>query len=81
MSGYGQNFLHSLGHGVGLEIHEWPLIRKTEPYQSLPLQPGFVITIEPGIYLQGIGGVRIEDTVAITSTGCEILTVPSPLFQ
>ncbi len=81
LSGYGQNFLHSLGHGVGLEIHEWPLIRKTEPYQSLPLQPGFVITIEPGIYLQGIGGVRIEDTVAITSTGCEILTVPSPLFQ
>lgn len=67
--GYGDNFLHSLGHGVGLEIHEWPLIRKKEPYQNLTLEEGMVITIEPGIYLPGIGGVRLEDTVVITSNG------------
>lgn len=71
--GYGDKFLHSLGHGVGLEIHEWPLIRKREPYQNLSLEAGMVITIEPGIYLPDIGGVRIEDTVVITPSGCEIL--------
>ncbi|MBS4171653.1 Xaa-Pro peptidase family protein [Neochlamydia sp. AcF95] len=71
--GYGEHFLHSLGHGVGLEIHEWPSIRDKEPYQQLPLQEGMVITIEPGIYLPGIGGVRIEDTLLITSTGYQVL--------
>lgn len=78
--GYGSNFLHSLGHGVGLEIHEWPLIRKSDPYQNIPLVEGMVITIEPGIYLPGIGGVRIEDTVAITSTGHENLTLRTHHF-
>ena len=72
--GYGENFMHSLGHGVGLEIHEWPLVCKREPYQNLPLEEGMVITIEPGIYLPGIGGVRIEDTVAITKIGYDNLT-------
>lgn len=76
--GYGENFLHSLGHGVGLEIHEWPLIRKKEPYQNLPLEEGMVITIEPGIYLPGVGGVRIEDTIAITATGHQILGSVKP---
>lgn len=71
--GYGDYFLHSLGHGVGLEIHEWPLISSKEPYKNLFLEEGEVITIEPGIYLAGIGGVRIEDTITITDSGYKIL--------
>lgn len=74
--GYNENFTHSLGHGVGLDIHEPPTIRETGLYSSMPLQPGMVITIEPGIYLPGIGGVRLEDTVLITDKGYENLTNP-----
>lgn len=72
--GYGEYFTHSLGHGVGLEIHEPPFIRETGPYGAFPLEPGMVITIEPGIYLPGIGGVRLEDTIVITKNGFENLT-------
>lgn len=72
--GYGEQFSHSLGHGIGLEVHEYPTIRNTPELQKQKLETGMVITIEPGIYLPGIGGVRIEDTILIQDEGCESLT-------
>lgn len=69
--GYGKNFGHGLGHGVGLDIHEMPRVSLND---DTILLPGMVITIEPGIYLPSVGGVRIEDTVLITEDGYEILT-------
>lgn len=70
-AGFGPYFSHSLGHGVGLEIHEWPGVS----YRSDAVLPvGAVITIEPGIYLPGRFGVRIEDMVALREGGCDVLT-------
>lgn len=71
-AGYGEFFGHGLGHGIGRDIHEAPSLRKTEPEDEL--RPGMVVTIEPGIYLKGKGGVRIEDDVLITHSGCEVLS-------
>ncbi|MGH9538281.1 MAG: M24 family metallopeptidase [Terriglobales bacterium] len=73
-SGLAKYFTHSTGHGVGLEIHEAPRVAAG---QSEILRPGMVITVEPGIYIPGEWGIRIEDMVVVTSTGCEVLTPTS----
>jgi Xaa-Pro dipeptidase len=70
-AGYGEYFSHRTGHGLGLEIHEPPYI--VEGNEEI-LQPGMTFTVEPGIYLPGQGGVRIEDDVLVTEEGCETLT-------
>jgi Xaa-Pro dipeptidase len=69
--GYGKYFIHRTGHGLGLEGHEEPYIRDDNPN---PLEPGMTFTIEPGIYLPNLGGVRIEDDMLITPSGAESLT-------
>ena len=68
-AGYEEYYVHGLGHGIGLEVHEFPGIKVKGIDRNVVLEPGMVITIEPGIYLPGKGGVRYEDTIVITKDG------------
>jgi Xaa-Pro aminopeptidase len=78
-AGFGKQFGHGLGHGIGREIHELPTMRKTGGEEEL--RPGMIVTVEPGIYLPGEGGVRIEDDVLITHSGCEVLSSLDKSFE
>ena len=78
-AGFGRYFGHGLGHGLGLAVHEAPRLAANS---QAVLKPGMVVTVEPGIYLSGWGGVRIEDDVFVTRGGHEVLThVPKRLEE
>jgi len=78
-AGFGDYFGHGLGHGLGRQIHEMPSMRHTGGDEEL--RPGMVVTVEPGIYIPGEGGVRIEDDVLITHSGCEVLSTLDRSFE
>ena len=80
--GLGEAFGHGTGHGLGLDVHEDPRVaRATAESPGVPLEAGMVLTVEPGAYMAGWGGVRIEDDVLVTESGREVLTTLDKSFQ
>jgi Xaa-Pro aminopeptidase len=77
IDGKPQGFIHSTGHGLGLDVHEAPRVSKL----SQQLKAGHVVTVEPGLYYEKLGGIRIEDVVYVTKTGCEVLTRIPKIFE
>lgn len=71
--GYGEYFAHSTGHGLGIDVHELPNVSQSKAYE-VTLEPGMIITVEPGIYIPGVGGIRVEDDVLVTKEGHEVLS-------
>ena len=86
-AGYGPGFkylTHRVGHGLGMDMHEWPYLVKNNMFgwpKVATLQPGMVFSDEPGIYIKGEFGVRLEDDMHITENGAELLTPPSPSLE
>ncbi len=77
-AGWGKQFAHGLGHGIGLDIHESPRLNSLS---HRPLEPGMIVTVEPGIYFTGFGGVRIEDDILVTKDGHKVLTSVPKSFE
>ena len=77
-AGFGDYFGHALGHGVGLATHEGP---RLSPLKPSPLKKGMVVTVEPGIYVPGMGGVRLEETVVLEGQGARIITSADHLYE
>jgi Xaa-Pro aminopeptidase len=81
-AGYGDAFGHGTGHGVGLDVHERPFAaRDPEPDRDDMLEPGMTLTVEPGIYLPGVGGARLEDTLVVTADGADRLTTVAKAWR